>query len=92
MKHLGRKEIIAFATISEVNGESAALTDRVDRHISECAECAKKLERALKYLDAVSAMSEETFSFYDVTSEYDIPAEKVAAEAKRVFKDGVMYE
>lgn len=85
MEHLNDSEVLEFASIKEVNAESAALAARVNRHILECAACAKRIKDAVKYLDAACAMALPDFSPSVMpVSEYDISPAEVASAVREL--------
>ena len=87
MKHLTKKETLAFLNVSLFDAQSSAAVKRVNCHIVECSVCAAKVKNAVKYFDAVKAISSEDFSREVLTvSEYDIDKNEVAAAAKELFE------
>ena len=87
MKHLTKKEILDFLNVSSFDAQSSAAVKRVNCHIVRCAACAAKVKNAVKYHDAVAAISTEDFSREALTvSEYDIEKNEVVAAEKELFE------
>ncbi|MBQ7669717.1 MAG: hypothetical protein IJS45_03230 [Clostridia bacterium] len=87
MKHLTKKEILDFLNVSSFDAGSSAAVKRVNCHIVECSACAAKVKSAVKYHDAVAAISKEDYSREALTvSEYDVDKNEVAAAAKELFE------
>ena len=81
MEHLNNTEIIDFIKISEFDEKSRQLLKRVNSHIFECPECAKKIEMKIRAKELLEAMSCDSFSVRDLyASGYDVPAEAAAYE------------